>query len=70
MPNSITIFADDDIIDAIESYIGAACPSFVIGYKASSYMDCLNTPRDISQDTPRDSVNIYILQAKFSHNRG
>jgi AraC-like DNA-binding protein len=60
MPNNITIFADDDIFHAIESYIGAACPSFAIGYRAGSYMDCLNAPQEPSPDT----APIYILQAK------
>ncbi|SHI14478.1 Helix-turn-helix domain-containing protein [Sporobacter termitidis DSM 10068] len=57
MPHNITIFADDDIIDALEHFLKAFYPSFRIGHKASSYQDCL-------EPSIQNKADIFILQAK------
>ncbi|NLA85804.1 MAG: hypothetical protein GX847_00670, partial [Clostridiales bacterium] len=57
MPNKITIFADDDIVRAVEERLETAYPSFSIGYRASSYQDCL-------EPSLRNKTGIFILQAR------
>ena len=57
MPNIITIFADDDIVGAVEQCLKTAYPTFTIGYRAGSYQDCL-------EPSIRNRANIFILQAR------
>ncbi len=57
MQNNITIFADADIVDAIEKCLNSSFPSFNIESKADSYQDCFKPPIQNISD-------IYILQAK------
>src|SRR5690349_14654670 len=57
MLNNITIFASDDIVGAVENCLKVSYPSFIIGYKAGSYRDCL-------EPSIRNKADIFILQAK------
>lgn len=57
MPNNITICADADIIDAVESCLKSTFPSFTIGHKGGSYLDCL-------EPSIKNKANIFILHAK------
>ncbi len=57
MSNTITIFADEDIVRAVEERLKTAYPSFSIGYRASSYQDCL-------EPSLRNKTGIFILQAR------
>jgi two-component system response regulator YesN len=57
MANNITIFADADIMLALERCLKTSYPSFALGHKAVSYQDCL-------EPSVHNKANIFILQAK------
>lgn len=57
MPYNIAIFADKDIVSALQRYSEAEQPDFVIKYIAGSYYDCF-------EPTVRDHCDILMLQVK------
>jgi AraC-like DNA-binding protein len=57
MSTNITVFANDDIVAAIDRHISSSQASFSIIHKADSYMDCL-------APSIQNKANVFILQAK------
>jgi two-component system response regulator YesN len=57
MPHTITIFADSDIVSAIERCEAERYPAFTIRHKAVSYYDCF-------EPTVQDHIDILIMQVK------
>jgi AraC-like DNA-binding protein len=57
MSNSIAIFAEPEIVSAIEKCAAEKYSEFVIKYMASSYYDCF-------EPTIRDHIDVLILQVK------
>lgn len=57
MQHNITLFADQEIADALKCHIKASCPHFIIGYLASSYADCL-------EPSIQNHADVFIIQAK------
>jgi hypothetical protein len=57
MTHTITIFADSDIVSAIERCKAERFPDFTIRHKAVSYYDCF-------EPTVQDHIDILIMQVK------